>query len=350
MSKNRLSTSTSSSDMAYSNKRDIRIGIVADTHEASDPRLLIEELGRQSCDFYVHLGDIGGSPLTTRLVHEYKQTLGNLDHLNREDRERFDQLRNQGLTPIWSYIEMRMGESQELRQQRLDETTASYALVIEAMAKLEPVYFVSGNIDRALANSDSVRPAFEKNGVSLITEPRLIDLDDQAVVLWPSMKVLSPEFARNLERVIDDFNGRLRSKRRVVVMAHEQLFKGPPPAKYAENVERAGYKALTVPYFEPSPTWQYLLRLFRALPLSTDLAFVHGHVHDPCQVIQAGAPYLKGTPEAGLEYRLYGIATACNGGIKRGRRTLRIFCVPANEAMVLMLEPHRVRIESVKRS
>lgn len=347
MGRNLMSTSTSAQDMRHI-KTDTRIGIVADTHEASDPQTLVERLEEQHCDFYVHLGDIGGSKLTNKLVHEYKQTLGNLDHLSPADRERFEQLRSQGLTPIWSYIEMRMGGDSELRRQRLIETGDSYALVIGAMSRLHPVYLLSGNVDRALANADNVRPSFERYGIPLVTEPMLVDLGDQAAALWPSMKVLTEEFAQHLEEVVNGFVGELQSKKRVVVLAHEQLFKGPPPKKYIENVERAGYKALTVPYFEPNPTWRQLLRLFRSLPTSVDLVFVHGHVHDPCQVIQAGAPYLRGTSELGLEYRLYGLASAgCDGAAGRGRRTVRIFCVPANEAMVLVLGRQRARIESI---
>lgn len=346
MGRNQLSRSRDSKDMAHTSGRSIRIGLVADTHEAAEPWTLIEELGKQKCDFYVHLGDIGGSQLTTRFVHEFKRTLGNLDHLGRKDRERYEKLRSQGLTPIWSYIEMRMGDSLDLRKQRMDETVASYSQVIGGLSKLKPVYFVSGNIDRALAGFENIKPLFEKNGVTLISEPKTIDLGDQAVILWPSMKVLNQEFARQLDEIVDDLGGRLRSKKRAVVLAHEQLFKGPPPNKYAENVERAGFKALTVPYFEPSPTWRHLLKLFRSLPPSVDLAFVHGHVHDPCYVIQAGAPYLKGTGEFGLEYRLHGINSGCDG-VKRGRRVVRIFCVPANEVMVLKLETQNVRIESV---
>lgn len=327
----------------------MRIGLVADTHVARDPLTLIEALGKQTCDFYVHLGDIGGSQLTSKLVHEFKQAGDNLSHLSRDERERFEQLKSQGMAPTLAYIEMRVGHDRDARERQLMETSASYARVVGSMSRLSPVYFLSGNIDRFVFRSDRVGPTFERNGVTLITEPEVIEFPDQAVVLWPSMKHLTPQLGQDLDRLVGDLSTRLRSKRRVIVLAHEQLFKGPPPKRYRENVARAGYKALTVPYFEPNPTYRYLLKMFRSLPSSVDLAFVHGHVHDPCRVIQAGAPYLKGNPQLGLVYRLHGIAATLSPGqhtIVR-RRTLRIFCVPANEAMVLALEDRGVKMRGV---
>ncbi|MCL5961577.1 MAG: hypothetical protein M1358_20065 [Chloroflexi bacterium] len=327
----------------------LRIGLIADTHEASDPLALIRLLGRQRCDLNVHLGDIGGSKYTSKLVHEFKENLGNLDHLTPEDQESYDELRKKGTPAIWAYIEMRTRHDPKSHERRVLETTKSYASVIEAMSQLRRIFFVSGNIDRALSKMDGVRTILEENGVDLIAEPKLIELGDQAIALWPSMKPVTQKLARRLDTIIADFVNRLENKRRLVVLAHEQLFKGPVPKTYRENVKRAGLKALTVPFYEPNPTWVHLMSLFRLLPAYVDLVFVHGHVHDPCNVIMAGAPYLKGTPELGLAYRLYGFGSpsSADNCDRRGRRTVRIFCVPADEAMIIVLDGQGVRMETL---
>ncbi|MBI4318935.1 MAG: hypothetical protein HY675_10620 [Chloroflexi bacterium] len=323
----------------------LRIGLVADTHEAQDPVSLIRRLGELGCDYHIHLGDIGGSRLASTLVREFKQRLGNMEHLSREEMHRFDQLKQGGMTPIWAYIETRLGSDPASRSRRVQETQHSYDTVVSEMSKLPATVFISGNIDKSLIKTEVVAPSFARHNARLVVEPSFIDIGATLAVLWPSIKATESQQLRRLEENVSELLHLAENKARVIVFAHEQLFKGPHPPKYKANAEAAGHTPMTVPYFEPNPSWKLLLHFLRTLPPTVGLAFVHGHVHDPQDVIQAGAPYMKGTLSEGLMYRLYGLGTpaSCHGAI--GRRTLRIFTVPANQVAVLGVGPDGVKFE-----
>jgi hypothetical protein len=80
----------------------------------------------------------------------------------------------------------------------------------------------------------------------------------------------------------------------------------------------------------------YVMYLLRQLA-NAETCFVHGHVHDPEEVIATGAPYLRSRNGNGLEYRLYGLGGKCPHPATTAsrRRTVRTFCVPAHRAAVL---------------
>ncbi len=324
-----------------------RIGIVSDTHDAQDPVGLIRKLGRQDCDYYVHLGDIGGSRLVAKLVREYKQSLGSLDNLSPEDRRHFHDLRKQGLTPVWAYIETKLGSDLQARSQRLKETRQSWDVVLAEMSKLPDPLFVSGNIDSSLIKTNVVAPEFHRHGLFLIVQPHFLELDSGLAILWPSMKGTEAELVKQLDQTVEQLVELSQNRSRVVILAHEPLFKGPRPHRYMANVEASGLTASTVPYFEPNPSWKLLLRLLRAVPAEVELAFVYGHVHDPHHVIQAGAPYLRGSLAEGLEYRLFGLGSPAAQYRAKGRRALRMFCVPSSRVAVLTVGQDSLQFEIV---
>ena len=335
--------------LSFANKNRLRIGLISDTHEAENPADLIATLASQKCDLYVHLGDIGGSRLASKLVREFKQTLGNLDHLSQSERGRFEDLRMQGMPPMWAYIETKLGADSEAREKRAAEARESYLEVLRAMNMLSNVIMVSGNIDNSLLRTHVLGSDMNEECPRLVSEPELLDLGSRAIIVWPSIKNPSPAIAARVHDLLDSFTQSVRGKEQVIVFAHEQIYKGPSPARYKENVEAAGLQATTVPRYEPNPCWRKLLHLFRSLKPSQDAAMVYGHVHDPHQVIQAGAPYLKGSSSQGLRYRLHGLGSkeATQAPGRNGRRTVRLFTIPADAVCVLHLTPRRMRLETV---
>lgn len=328
-------------------KGSLRIGLIADTHEAERPAELISKLASQVCDLHIHLGDIGGSRLASRFVREFKQSLGSVDHLSREDRQCFERLKKQGMSPLWAYIETKLGTDPVSRAKRIVEAQQCYAEVVGAIKNLPNTIMLSGNIDRSLLRARIIEPDVQDNRVPLVTDAQLLDLGSRALILWPSMKREDPSQAKKLDDKVDHFARAVKNKEQVVVMAHEQIYKGPLPTRYKENAESAGYSPTTVPRFEPNPQWQSLLRLFRLLLPSQDVAMVYGHVHDRHHVVQAGAPYLRGTESDGIRFRLYGLGSrfGSSGACSAGRRTIRLFTIPADAAAVLHLGPVEMKLE-----
>lgn len=317
----------------------MRIGLVADTHEATEPLGLVSELRRHACEMNIHLGDIGGSPFVVAWAREFKANPHYPAGAPPAERQRFEELVRQGMPLIGAYIEAKLQDEPELRRRRRQETQESYDALIGAMSSLASPVFLAGNVDRSLLRAEIVTHCFVKHGVAPVTEPQLLGLGDVALLLWPSMKVADPGAASQLVESIQHWAEQLQDKHRVVVLAHEQLFKGPSPLRYRGNVEAAGHTPKTIPYFEPNPGRAFLLRLLRAVPAVAPTHYVHGHVHDDHTVIQAGAPYLRGAEGEGLEYRLYGLA-AWRGrpdGRHRERRTIRIYPIPVNTVGVLTL-------------
>ena len=328
-------------------KSDLRIGLIADTHEAENPTELIAKLASFGCDLHIHLGDIGGSRLASRFVREFKQSLGNVDHLGEKDRQCYETLKEQGVSPLWAYIETKLGADSASRTRRALEAQQSYVEVVKAIKDLPNTIMLSGNIDKSLLRAHVIDPGIHDRRVPLVTEPELLDLGSRALILWPSMKHGEPEQMREIGDRVDSFVRTVLDKDQVIVFAHEQIYKGPLPARYKENVESAGYQAMTIPRFEPNPCWRILLQLFRSLRPSQAVAMVYGHVHDPHRVVQAGAPYLKGTESEGLRFRLYGFGPRARSDTSypSERRTIRLFTIPADVTAILHLTPKEMSLE-----
>ncbi|MCL5962080.1 MAG: metallophosphatase family protein [Chloroflexi bacterium] len=345
-----MPATSKNTNLSWKEKSTMRIGLISDTHESENPAELIARLGAQQCDLYIHLGDIGGSRLASKFVRQFKQTLGNVDHLSEDNRRRFEELKRQGLTPMWAYIETNLGADPASRLRREKEARDSYLEVFRAMSRLPNAIMVSGNIDNSLLRSHIIGAEIKLQELPLVVEPKLLDLGFRAIILWPSMKNCSGEALAHLNEQVDAFVRAVADKEQILVFAHEQIYKGPSPSKYRENVESAGYCAMTVPRYEPNPRWPLLLRLFRSLKPTQQAAMVYGHVHDPHHVIQAGAPYLKGSLPEGLRYRLYGLGSPEKACIpySGGRQSIRLYTIPTDAVAILNLTRKRMKLEIVQ--
>src|SRR5581483_8638685 len=139
---------------------------------------------------------------------------------------------------------------------------------------------MSGNTDRNLMGHPGIAALFRDPAQRLLVEPALLDFGDRAVIFWPSLRA-RPEEEPGLEAKVEALLDALRGKRQVAVVGHEQLFKGPVPETYRRNVRAAGFDCLTIPHYEPSRSWRFLIHLFRGLDPDVEARYIHGHVHDP---------------------------------------------------------------------
>jgi hypothetical protein len=322
--------------------------LVSDTHESADPLALIDRLQKLRCDVHVHLGDVGGARAFMLAVREFKRSLGSVEGLSEQQREEFAKLVGQGISPMRAYGDAMLGADAALREKRRLETQESYDGVIRALGALANAYCLAGNVDKALFKAGVVGRSGPARNVTLVTRPSWVDFGDRAVVLWPSLRLDEPNRKEEFADLVSDFARRGTDKRQVVVLGHEQLFKGPPPRVYKERVILWGLDAVTVPWFEPTPSWRHLISFFRQLPGDTEVAYVFGHVHDAQEVIVAGVPALRDGDGPAMRYRLYGLGHRLSPQ-DRGRnlrRCVRMYYVPIETVAVLTLGPGSMEWEA----
>src|SRR5207247_16867 len=121
--------------------------------------------------------------------------------------------------------------------------------------------------------------------------PTVQPIGDTALLLWPSTRSdpgSRQALVERTPRLIDE----LRNFGATLVAGHEQIFRGPIPATYRRRLDAAHLRATTIPHYAPSPSRDCLLGLARSLASEADLALASGHIHDPVEVLGAGAPYL----------------------------------------------------------
>ncbi len=335
------------SEMTPGSDSSLRIGLVSDTHESADPLALINRLNELRCDLHVHLGDVGGSRPVMLAVREFKRSLGSVEGLNERQRLDFDKLVGQGISPMRAYGEAVLGADPALRERRRLETQESYDGVIRALGRLANAYCLAGNVDKALFKAGIVGRSGPARNVTLVTRPQWVGYGDRAVVLWPSLRLNEPNRKEELCDLVADFAQRGRDKRQVVVLGHEQLFKGPPPPVYKSRISAQGLDAVTVPWFEPNPSWHYLISFFRQLPSDAEVSYVFGHVHDAQEVIEAGVPALRSGDGLWMQYRLYGLGHRLppEDEGRHLRRRVRMFYVPIETVAVLTLGSTKVEWE-----
>jgi hypothetical protein len=315
----------------------IRIGLISDTHEAAEPLHLVAQLASLGCDYHVHMGDIGGSWEITNSVRRIKQDENAVAALAPGQRRLFEALLAEGWPVVRAYLHTVLPQDPESSAARLDEAFDNYVAITRGVRALPNAVIMSGNTDRLLMGHPGMAALFRDPGQRLLVEPGLLDFGARAVVFWPSLRA-RPEDADRLEAIVDRFVEALRGKRQVAVIGHEQLFKGPVPDTYRRNVRAAGFECLTIPHYEPSRSWCHLIRLFRQLDPKVETIYLHGHVHDPDEVLGSGAPYLR--RPGGLFYRLFGAGMAPAPGERRNgtRRTVPTNCVPLDRVALLTLD------------
>ncbi len=324
----------------------IRIGLISDTHETDQPLTLVEQLRGLGCDYYVHLGDIGGSRTSAHLVREYKGNPSILEHLSPEKRAQYEMAVRNGVRGVIAWLQVAVDDDPEGARLRRQETADSYDEVVAAMQSLPNAVFLAGNVEHIAGRGEIVRRMVAKYGVDFVESPQARWLDGAAMVLWPSPAKREQDLPSML-RLADELRERVVGHAPVLILTHEQMFKGPMPAVYRAGVEATGRLAGSIPYYEPNAQRLAMLRFLRSLPPEVVCGVVHGHIHDPNEAILAGAPYLGPLGSRGLRLRLYGLDGPCRGSGWRGagRRTAGSFCVPAGRLAVLTVEGVDYRVE-----
>ncbi len=323
----------------------LRIGLISDTHEAPDPVALVEQLRRLHCDFNIHLGDIGGSYSSSLLVREYKENARILEGLTPDQRAEYDSLVASGERGVIAWLHVTVGDDPEEARRRRRETAESYDAVVAAMKSLPNLYFVAGNVERIVGRGELVRHCFRHHGLELIEHPRLVEAGSASLVLWPSPR---KEDLPGITCKADELAAEIKRPGPVLVLAHEQLFRGPVPAVYRARVEATGRLPRSIPYYEPNPAGPAILRFLRLLPRSIRIGMLHGHIHDGNDVIQAGVTYMRPAPGKGLWLRLYGVGRMPGEEGPRHpglRRAVTSYGVPTDGLVVVTIEGEDYRIE-----
>lgn len=326
----------------------MRIGLISDTHEAEDPVAVVEQLRGLHCDYNVHLGDIGGSHSSRALVREYKENGRILERLTPAQRANYDALIRSGTRGVLAWLHVTVADNPHVAQQRQQETADSYDAIVGAMKSLSNAMFLAGNVEHIVGRGEIVRQTFRCHDAELITAPRVLPVDRGALALWPSPPIQEIE-EQALVQLADGLAEEAAGGRPVVVLSHEQMFRGPVPAVYRARFEAMGRPPASIPFYEPHGARAGMLRFLRRLPSSVPTGIVHGHIHDPNEVIATGAPYLRSYEGKGLRLRLYGLGRRCEEPGERGhceRRIIGSFCVPAGRAVVLTLENGDYRLDA----
>ncbi|MBI2940741.1 MAG: hypothetical protein HYY04_09925 [Chloroflexi bacterium] len=304
----------------------LRLGLIADTHDADDAAASIGALAGVSADLYVHLGDVGTAPIVVDLVRTFKTDPRWEEHLEPAERERYRAMVSQGTRPVLAYIDVRIGQDPALRQLRYTQTVESYTAAARCLARLGQVTVVVGNVDRAWLRDAEIRRVLQRPEIRLVEWPEVMPVGDRALLLWPSLRAHEAN-CQQLEAELPALRTALAPARQVIVCAHEQTFRGPSPARYQANLRRRGLIPRTVPAFAPNPTRHLLVRLLRTLADDLPVAIASGHIHDAPEVVAIGTGYLRRLPSGGLGYRLFG------GG--QYRRLVELFPVPSDRPAVL---------------
>ena len=324
----------------------VRIGLISDTHEADDPLALVEQLRDLRCDYHIHLGDIGGSATATRLVREYKENGRILERLTLAQRAQYDALIQSGTRGVLAWLRVTVGDNPQAAQVRRQETSECYDAVVGAMKSLPNTFFLAGNVEYIVGRGEIARQCVARHEVELITQPRLVSLDGAALILWPAT-AQAPE-VRGLVQLGEELAEQSRGHRPVVLLTHEQVFRGPRPEVYRARVEATGRPPTSIPHYEPNAARSGILRLLRTLPPTVPAGIIHGHIHDSNEVIAAGAPYLRRIDGKGLGLRLYGLGRHRGDIDERGAgkpRLVSTFCVPVGRLAVLTIENGDYRLE-----
>lgn len=316
-----------------------RIGLIADTHEMRSPTSFGPAMAALNADLNIHLGDVGSSPTIVGLVDTFKKMHGEVE-MTGPQRAKFDDSIARGRSPVRAYLESWIAIWPELDQIRVKETFEHCSQVLGAWQTLPRPCIVAGNVDRNWLQHPAARKLFEDSGAELVELPRLLDYGQAKLLLWPSMSPKSRCEREEMEQSIARIGYEINGCDLLAVFAHEQLFRGPTPARYISNLKDAGLSPSTIPYYAPNPTRRELGGLLAALSPECQILAFSGHIHDRQEVIAAGVKYLPEGPNGGLLLRL-------PPTIDRIRRHVECFCLPAGVPAKLELRPDRAILNLV---
>lgn len=295
-----------------------------------------------SVSFSFLMGDLPSSDVEDNLVREFKAAGGDPEKLtfkSGEERRIFDEGAKKRGTRAGVYRKARLSSPELLQQARVDAQEKNRQIA-DVFSKLPNPNVFFGNAD-VNAPYPSIEEEYTKEGVNHIEEPRMIDLGDKALIVWPSVsdpKAYTDEqlaeFDRHMSQKAQEFAAKCQDKTDVVVVTHEQLFFGS--RKYRDRVKDIGQKPYGSPYKGRNPSRDYIVQFISLLPEKVKLGVAFGHLHSMPEVVAHGADLqLKKTVAGGLGEYHFGVKPP--GGEEKVRRTAELFYVPQGQLGVLKI-------------
>lgn len=340
----------------------VRIGVISDTQDIKNPEKVIEKLKmaeqEKPFDFVIHLGDLAPSGKLSEYVKEYKILSAKLREqeqtgeftdeimefkklIESEDYKKFKKEAEQAdfdsVAIYPSYIIEKAGQAKKIFK-NIEENNER---TIKALKSLKsPVIHQMGNADKGtLQKVEILKKLFDKYELTSYSEPQLMDFGETAMISWPSVGTKDPKIRALLTEKIREFVPKLTNKKQVIILGHEQPFKGPAlPGIYRKRIEKAGHETVRYPAAQFKNIAKYALKIFKQLPPETKMTYLCGHLHDPTEIIEAGIPYLKRkSGQEKIEMRLFGFGEERSENYKdfKGRKTFDIIYLPQGTTGIL---------------
>ncbi|MEI7621413.1 MAG: hypothetical protein WCJ51_02675 [Candidatus Moraniibacteriota bacterium] len=354
-----------------------RFGVVADTQGRENKNVIKETLAPLKeaeesgikIDFITHIGDLAATGEITKFIIEAKivtEQYQNKEKVESEFTEELNQyeraldsdefsifsqnLKREGMQDEIVIYALWLAKEKGVYAQAIDDMTALIENVTKSLGEFKTeVRHVIGNADRTFPEKlEAVERLLEAQNITSYNKPTFIELDEaNAIVFWPSMDINEEdqEQSKLMHKMIDEFSAKLKTKKTVLIFAHETPFKGPKkPGEYQDRIANAGFeKNRRTPYVQFRPISKYVLELCRRLPAQTKVTLVCGHMHNQRGVIQAGMPHLKFNEQGKTSVRLFGGAGKAEIDskyeiISGGRRTIDLCYLPEGEVGLLEID------------
>ncbi len=344
-----------------------RFGVISDTQDRQGPEIArtlaplrkLEDEGVE-LDFIVHIGDLAGTGIISKYVKETKQLVSHYDLEKGQDilnddieqykkiinspeyREFANDLKNKDVEQdIVIYALWLAKEHGELDQALQDMESLIKNVTSQLGEFKSAVEHIMGNADRAFPQKlEATQKLLKENNIESYDRPVHLSLSQEAsIVFWPSMQVgeNDKEQVSDLQKLIDQFARDMKDKKTVLIFAHETPLKGPKkPGVYEKRVKEAGLEGSErVPYIQFLPISKYVLELARRLPANAKIAITAGHMHVPCETMEAGTQYIKFDKEGKAKMRLFGLGSKIDREnyeiIPTGKRTFDLYYLPEGE-------------------
>ena len=348
------------------NQPDTTCYLISDIHGLPEDRVerLLDRLsvasGRKQKDagdnaqkFTVLMGDLPSSDTQDEIIRQFKSAQHNKTRLNfadPEEEQTFDRIVEKRGWRAGAYLSAKLNTPKKVAGAR-DEALGKNRKVAERLARLPNPIVFPGNAETN-AVYGSVGAVYEENGVPYYQEPRVVDLGERALVIWPSFKdpkSYSGEDKRKFKELMTsktrELADLLANKKEVLIITHEQPFYGS--RQYKELVEKAGYKAYGAPFNGVNPSREYIMRLIGSLPKNSKIGIAFGHLHSPEQAVVAGTGLkLEQTGTGGMGN--FKVTTKPVDGGEANTKGVEFFYIPQDEVGVVTIGKEGFRFEVAK--
>lgn len=309
------------------------------------------KIGDENDSVYsIIMGDLPTSETDEVLVREFKSAGHDKTKLtfNSPEEERvFDEIVAKRGWRAGAYRVARLSNP-ELRQKAEEETRKINKNIAKQMGDLPNPLVFAGNAE---TNSPygGYESSYEEAEIPFYFEPKLIDLGERAIIIWPSVpdpkslnEAEKQTWDSKIQEIVRKFVQQLEGKKELMIVAHEQLFMGSK--NYKENLADEGKKAYGNPSQGVNPSRPYIHRLISSLPAETKIGFVFGHLHSDEETIKQGTSltFLE-SESGGMGKRLSWNPSV--DGTSRQTREIDMFYVPQGQVGILTMGQEGFRFE-----